>query len=186
MKKEEIKHVAVKHFNAYGYEGVKMAHIAEELGIRKQSLSYHYPSKKELLMDAFSSAVEEENQFIRTFFNEITEKTAKESLYQFLKETQLRFYSKPNAVFLQEMSYKAPVDLIDITIAKYHTYMHVLKQEISNVLERAEIKYNLSDCVTGFITLLDGLITQLVYENMKAYEHALNISFDIFWRGITN
>ncbi|SDN25866.1 transcriptional regulator, TetR family [Bacillus sp. OK048] len=29
-----------KHFNQFGYEGTKIAQIAEDAGIRKQSLSY--------------------------------------------------------------------------------------------------------------------------------------------------
>ncbi|MEC1290466.1 TetR/AcrR family transcriptional regulator [Bacillus mojavensis] len=35
-----------------------MARIAKELGIRKQSLSYHYSSKKDLLMEIYPENVE--------------------------------------------------------------------------------------------------------------------------------
>ncbi|MBT2289550.1 TetR/AcrR family transcriptional regulator [Paenibacillus albidus] len=38
-------------FNRLGYEGTKMAQIAEEAGIRKQSIAYYYPTKKELLLE---------------------------------------------------------------------------------------------------------------------------------------
>ncbi|MCY9269779.1 TetR family transcriptional regulator, partial [Bacillus licheniformis] len=37
MTRENIKRAAVRQFNELGYEGVKMSHIAKELGIRKQS-----------------------------------------------------------------------------------------------------------------------------------------------------
>ncbi|MGG0791579.1 TetR family transcriptional regulator [Peribacillus simplex] len=39
MSKEKIKKIAIKHFNQYGYEGTKMAQIAEDAGMRKQPLS---------------------------------------------------------------------------------------------------------------------------------------------------
>ena len=56
MSKEKIKRIAIKHFNQFGYEGTKMAQIAEEAGMRKQSLSYHYPTKKELLLEVYKKS----------------------------------------------------------------------------------------------------------------------------------
>ncbi|WP_410902858.1 TetR/AcrR family transcriptional regulator [Priestia filamentosa] len=44
MITNKIKGIAIHHFNELGYEGTKMARIAVEAGITKQSLSYHYPS----------------------------------------------------------------------------------------------------------------------------------------------
>ncbi|MCY8755838.1 TetR/AcrR family transcriptional regulator [Bacillus haynesii] len=136
MTRENIKRTAVRQFNELGYEGVKMSHIAKELGIRKQSLAYHFSSKKEMLMEIYPEIVEEEISFINEFFDSRKHTPAKSQIYDFLKETQVRFHALPNVAFLQAMSF------------------------------------------------YDGLNIQLVYENKQSFKRSLEISFDIFWRGL--
>lgn len=68
MSKDRIKEIAIQHFNRFGYEGVRMAQIAEDAGIRKQSLSYHFPTKKDLLVELYGEVVEEEISFVRRYF----------------------------------------------------------------------------------------------------------------------
>src|SRR5699024_1224038 len=91
-----------------------MNRIAEELGIRKQSLSYHYASKSKLLIDTYADAVEEEVTFLEEFFSNTKSLGAKETLVQFLKETQQRYYEQPTIAFLQSMSFKAPMEVSDL------------------------------------------------------------------------
>jgi len=183
--KTAIRHSAVRHFNAYGYEGVKMNRIAEELGIRKQSLSYHYASKSKLLIDTYADAVEEEVTYLEEFFSNTKSLGAKETLVQFLKETQQRYYEQPTIAFLQSMSFKAPMEVSDLIIAYYHEYLHVFKQKIMSLSDDPAITCSKEELATSFITLFDGLTIQLVYENAESFQRASQISFQTFWKGVT-
>ena len=45
---EQIRAAATKLFASHGYEGVSLQSIADEVGVAKQTLLYHYPSKEVL------------------------------------------------------------------------------------------------------------------------------------------
>lgn len=44
----QIRQIATKLFASHGYEGVSLQAIADEVGVAKQTLLYHYPSKDAL------------------------------------------------------------------------------------------------------------------------------------------
>jgi AcrR family transcriptional regulator len=47
--RERIKHVALELFTEHGYEQTSLREIAEQLGVTKAALYYHFKSKEELL-----------------------------------------------------------------------------------------------------------------------------------------
>jgi len=55
---ERILIAATSAFGENGYDGTSLDSLAQELGIRKQSILYHYPTKEALLDASVSSAIQ--------------------------------------------------------------------------------------------------------------------------------
>lgn len=53
--RERILRVATEHFVAHSYEGTSMREIAEDCGITKAALYYHFAGKTELLTEVFGA-----------------------------------------------------------------------------------------------------------------------------------
>lgn len=60
MKSDEIKKAALKYFTIHGYEGTSLSQIAEEVGIRKQSIYSHFKGKDDLFLSVLKDAKEME------------------------------------------------------------------------------------------------------------------------------
>ncbi len=56
---ERVLNAATAAFGETGYDATSLDNLAKELGIRKQSILYHYPSKEQLLDAAVDNAIQE-------------------------------------------------------------------------------------------------------------------------------
>jgi AcrR family transcriptional regulator len=52
--RDAIRIVALRHFREYGYEGSQLSAIAEELGITRSAVLFHFGSKAELLQQTLA------------------------------------------------------------------------------------------------------------------------------------
>lgn len=186
MSKEKIKQVAVQHFNRYGYEGTRMAQIALDAGIRKQSLSYHFPGKKELFVELYKETVDEEILFVRSYLEAGSGAGWEERLYHFLHEHKNRFLLHPQVQMMFVVAFLTPPEVKDFILTEFKGYMSVLKEGATRLLAQEQALLMTSEeCAIAFITLLDGLDVQLVYESSQKWERALDVGWRVFVRGIS-
>lgn len=184
MTKESIKKVAIRHFNQFGYDGTKMAQIAEEVGMRKQSLSYHYPTKKDLLLELFNEVIHEEQVFVRHYFERNVEESLEYQLSNFLTEHKNRYLTNPNVAFMYSLSFITPLEVHDYIISQFRLYLATLKEVIGACFAKHQYRLSPEECTIAFVTLIDGLDIQLVYETRQSYERVQQVAWDIFWTGI--
>lgn len=184
MSRDNIKKVAIAHFIEYGYEGTKLSQIAEEVGMRKQSLSYHFSNKLTLFQEVYRDAVEDEIQFIQQYFHLNGNEKIKESLYQFLTEHKERFQNNLNTQLMQRVMFLVPSEVYKDVIQKSCRYTDVLTNTVESFFSREKFRLSARECALAFVTLLDGLDILLVYKDDVEYEQLQKITWDIFWEGI--
>jgi hypothetical protein len=69
-------------------------------------------------------------------------------------------------------------------IQKPYRYIDVLTAALESCFAKQTFRIGAKECALAFVTLLDGLDVQLVYENSRRYEQLQEITWDIFWTGI--
>lgn len=63
-RRQEIVDAALTHFVQHGYEGTSVGAIADEVGVTKAAVSYHFPSKDDLLAAVAGPLLEELDQLL--------------------------------------------------------------------------------------------------------------------------
>ncbi|SFA50694.1 transcriptional regulator, TetR family [Anoxybacillus pushchinoensis] len=53
---DQLKEVSLHHFALHGYEGASLAHIAKDVGIKKQSIYTYFAGKDDLFLQIFEDA----------------------------------------------------------------------------------------------------------------------------------
>ncbi len=100
---ERVLDVATRFFATNGYDGTSLKSIADEVGIRKPSLLYHYPSKEELRLAVLRRVFTRWNDVLPTILQAAT---TGESRFEGLVGEVIRFFAEePNRarLLLREM-----------------------------------------------------------------------------------
>ncbi|WP_106767049.1 TetR/AcrR family transcriptional regulator [Paenibacillus faecalis] len=187
MNERLIKEIAMKHFILYGYEGTKLAKIAEEAGIKKQSLYHYFRNKDELILKMNEEAIDEEIEFLKSYFREPVAKPLDEILVTFLTDYKQRYLTNDNLSFMLLMAFMPPSHLCQVFQPSYRNYYSHLELLLERVfVDHSEvIRVSPEDGAASFVTFMDGVVVQLFYDTPQAFDHALRISWDIYWRGIS-
>lgn len=104
--RERIHEVAVRLFARYGFEGVSLQRIADEVGLHKSSLFHHYRGKFELAAEVFEAAVVPVIEIIRPLEKE--DPPTIEGFLSVVDELVEYFSDNPDAARLIVMVMSAP------------------------------------------------------------------------------
>lgn len=184
-RREEIKSAAVGHLLRYGYEGTKLADIADEVGIKKQSMYAHFESKKDLVVEIHEEATKQEIAFLTTFFNEHKGKPMRKLLDQFVVEMGDRYATNRNVKLMFLMAFMPPQQLQELFLTMYELYSH----HLLHLLELAfrhdpAIKANPKDGALAVHTIYEGLTAKLIFGSPDYFIQAAEATFSLLWNGL--
>ncbi|MES1038600.1 MULTISPECIES: TetR/AcrR family transcriptional regulator [Peribacillus] len=191
MKSNEIKDAALKYFTIHGYEGASLSQIAEEVGMKKQSIYAHFKGKDDLFLHVLRDAKETELSSKLQYFSKVDSKNPENDLYGFLQLVIDLFQENEHIKFWLRMSFFPPAHL-----------EKEIGQEVIDIEEKVQaileckfhdwIKAKLiveDEAITptyAFLGVVDSILLELVYGNdEKRLKDKLAASWKVFWRGIS-
>lgn len=189
MAANKIKEKALSLFIEMGYEGASLADIGEEVGIKKQSIYSHFKNKDDLFLQVINEVVEEETHYTNKYFNEAAHKSIHDILYNYIVHLKERYKSdgEENIKFLIRMMFTPPNHLKKTVISTVLIYYMRLQKLIRDAFLKHEdsLIINAEEGTISFMNFIDGLLVELIYINVESFEKRFEISWDIYWRGIS-
>lgn len=188
--KAEIRKQALKFFSRNGYEGASLAQIAEEVGIKKQSIYSHYKGKDDLFLKVLDEALEEEYRFSEEWLQKKSV-PVKDLLSQFLHIYMERFDLEEGFRFGLRMSFFPPEHLYEVIMKKIDELQDQMEYLVLSIFERAleEQVIHVANARIGalaYLAVLDAVCVELVYSGKERAKSKTDAAWEIFWRGLTN
>lgn len=191
MKSNEIKEAALKYFTIHGYEGASLSQIAEEVGMKKQSIYAHFKGKDDLFLQVLRDAKETELSSKLQYFRKVDTKNPEKDLYGFLQLVIDLFQKNEHIKFWLRMSFFPPAHL-----------EKEIGQEVIDIEEKVQaiLECKFHDWINAklivedeaitptyaFLGVVDSILLELVYGNdEKRLKDKLTASWKVFWRGIS-
>ncbi|MFJ8067391.1 TetR/AcrR family transcriptional regulator [Peribacillus sp. NPDC096447] len=191
LKSNEIKDAALKYFTIHGYEGASLSQIAEEVGMKKQSIYAHFKGKDDLFLQVLRDAKETELSSKLQYFSKVDSKNPEKDLYGFLQLVIDLFQENEHIKFWLRMSFFPPAHL-----------EKEIGQEVMDIEEKVQaiLECKFHDWINAklivedeaitptyaFLGVVDSILLELVYGNdEKRLKDKLAASWKVFWRGIT-
>ncbi|MFY0803240.1 TetR/AcrR family transcriptional regulator [Peribacillus frigoritolerans] len=191
MKSNEIKEAALKYFTIHGYEGASLSQIAEEVGMKKQSIYAHFKGKDDLFLQVLRDAKETELSSKLQYFSKVDSKNPEKDLYGFLQLVIDLFQKNEHIKFWLRMSFFPPAHLekeigqevIDIE----EKVQAILECKFHDWIDAKLIVEDEAIMPTyAFLGVVDSILLELVYGNdEKRLKDKLTASWKVFWRGIS-
>jgi AcrR family transcriptional regulator len=191
MTSQQIKEVSFKHFAQHGYEGASLAQIADDVGIKKQSIYTHFKGKDELFLQLCRDACENELRFVLNFIESNSAKPIKEFLLDFLWKYIDRYEKCDSAKFWLRIAFFPPNHLYRQVIKQVYEYLDQLEERLLPIMKKAVEKGEVSPTVgeqratVAFLALLDGIFVEMIYGSPERLRRRLEASWYLYWRGLS-
>lgn len=192
MKSEEIKEAALKYFTIHGYEGASLAQIAEEVGMRKQSLYAHFKGKDDLFLQVLRDAKETEFSSVLQYFNKLDSQHPERDLYRYLQWIIDSFQQSEQLKFWLRMTFFPPAHLAQAVDKEVIDIEQKIKSIIQSKFQdwidaKAIFQDQAKTPTLAFLGVVDCIMMELVYGNdEKRLKDKLEALWTVFWRGISH
>ena len=188
MSSKKIRDVALSHFAHFGYEGAALSKIAEEVGIKKPTIYSHYKGKDDLFLSVVQYVFQLERRRILAYFQSCEDmplKTKLQGMFQWLEQG---FHESDKTKFLLRVSFFPPPALFDEVMNIVNPFLDGMKRNLIKLLNKAGQQGEFSSSNTeavaiAYLTLIDGVLVELLYGGKQRYGIRVEAAWDIFWRG---
>nr|WP_280531314.1 TetR/AcrR family transcriptional regulator [Paenibacillus castaneae] len=191
LKSNEIKDVALKFFTIHGYEGASLSQIAEDVGMRKQSLYAHFKGKDDLFLQVLQDAKEAEISSKLKYLSKVDKQNPKADLFGYLQLVIDLFQKSEQLKFWLRMSFFPPLHLAEAineeVIDTEEKIQTVLESKFQDWIDAKAIMEDVASIPTlAFLGVVDSIMLELAYgNNEQRLDDKLNASWTVFWRGIS-
>jgi AcrR family transcriptional regulator len=191
LKSKEIKDIALKCFTTHGYEGASLSQIAEQVGMKKQSLYAHFKGKDDLFLQVLQDAKETELSSKLQYLSKVGAQNPKPDLLGYLQLVIDLFQKNEHLKFWLRMTFFPPPHLakaIDEEVIDTEKRIQpVLESKFQGWIDAKVIMEEVASIPTlAFLGVVDSIMLELVYGNNEIrLNEKLNASWTVFWRGIS-
>ncbi|WP_042196125.1 TetR/AcrR family transcriptional regulator [Paenibacillus camerounensis] len=185
-----IKLASRNQFAMNGYEGASLATIANEVGIKKQSIYTYFKGKDELFSEVFEDSWNTEEDFINKYFHGGSDLEIERLLHGFLLEYIERYEKDDNTNFFLRTIFYPPLHLKDTISQRGNEFIEQLQERIRSLFEEANTKNtfmfqtDVDHAAIAYIALMDGMFVEMLFGGLQRARIRLDASWNIYWRGI--
>ncbi|MBQ4869244.1 TetR/AcrR family transcriptional regulator [Priestia megaterium] len=190
MTFDQLKEAALRQFALNGYEGTSLSSIANEVGIKKQSIYTYFKSKEELFVYSFNESLSRELHFIEGFFDGSNRTLPLEKLlYKFLIEYLDRYDRDFNTSFFIRTSFFPPQHLRELIVHDSYQLTNNLEHLLEELFKEKEYllhsQFSADTATAAYLTILDGLFVEMLYGGRsERLDKRISSTWDVFWQGI--
>ncbi|MGK7377907.1 TetR/AcrR family transcriptional regulator [Planococcus sp. 1R117A] len=191
MTQQQLKEAALNRFAEHGYDGTSMAHIAEDVGIKKQSIYTYFKGKDELFLQVFNEVMENEITTVVGFIEQNKAHSIESFLYDFLIHHKERYEQNADTKFWLRISFFPPAHLYDEVMKNVYAYLDKMEELLEPIMEKAADEKQLSATIdvqratAAFLGVLDGIFVEMLYGGPERLNKRLDASWHYYWRGVS-
>lgn len=189
--KPQLLTIALSHFAQNGYEGTSLADIANEAGIKKPSIYAHFKSKEDLFLHVLRQTLAEFKRRIIRYMIRHIHIPLEQRLYQLIAFLQQQYSDDPIIKFVMRMCFFPHSASEKEIIPLVYALIDDLEAKLLRLFDVHVDKHDLQLVVTtteaakGYMTVVDGVMIDMLYSEPSRSVQRLNVIFPIYWRGIT-
>lgn len=186
---EPLKRAALSIFSEKGYEGATLALIADEVGLKKQSIYAHYKNKDDLFLQVLRDAFDVELHALQAYMRQSEGKPLREILYGALQNYATRYRDGSHLKFCLRASFFPPSHLFAEADRFCLNFLNEVQSMFRKRFDAAEAagelgKADAATATLAFMALIDAVCVELVYGSGGPTEDRLQAAWTVYWNGI--